>query len=60
MCRVWLSLEFSREMFPLSSGIHSVTKDADAFMFCFSATVHPAAWWSTEELKMQFLNVMPF
>lgn len=54
MYRVWLSLEFSREMFPLSSGVHSVTKDAEAFMLCFSATPHPAAWRSTEELKMRF------
>ena len=52
MCTVWLSSEFSREMFPLSSGVHSVNKDAEAFMFCFSATPHPAAWRGTKELKM--------
>lgn len=54
MCRAWLSLEFSREMFPLSSGVHSVAKDAEALMFCFSVTPHPVAWRSTEELKMRF------
>lgn len=60
MCRAWLSLEFSRETFPLSSGVHGVTKDVEALKLCFSATPQPAAWREDRGAEDAVLNVTTF